>query len=111
MGFEKPHLFKRLQFVISLEYLDYEVNSVSFQLIFRDIGYIGLGTFENNLTNLKLLDTVSKTEQKTGYCNSKKQEKLIFQLFLRKITLAMNWKMQLKIKISLENLTLKKLNN
>ena len=51
---------------------------MSFQLIFRDIGYIGLGTFENNLTNLKLLDTVSKTERKTGYCNSKKHEKLIF---------------------------------
>ena len=51
---------------------------MSFQLIFRDIGYIGLGTFENNLTNLKLLDTVSKTERKTGYCNLKKQEKLIF---------------------------------
>ena len=44
--------------VISQEYPDFEVKLVSFRLILRDISFICLGTFQNDLKNLKLLDTV-----------------------------------------------------
>ena len=79
---------------------------MSFQLIFRDISFIGFGTFQNNLINLKLLDTVFssfntyKRKKLINDLSKAETSRLLYSentgkaniLLLRKITIEMKWK-------------------
>ena len=79
---------------------------MSFQLIFRDIWFIGFGTFQNNLINLKLLDTVFssfntyKRKKLINDLSKAETSRLLYSentgeaniLLLRKIAIEMKWK-------------------